>query len=225
MQRVHISAIVLFGSLVLGTGVVSAEDVSAVRPMDSYDRSTVPASAFMRVFGSAQPPHGFVRLCEAVPAECRPDHKQDARFDASAERLKELDDVNREINTKIAPATDLEVYGVNEYWTLPQTKGDCEDYALLKRRTLIEKGWPVSSLLMTVVRDEKGEGHAVLTARTIQGDFILDNKIDEVRVWNQMPYEFVMRQSYLNPHVWVSLDTGHGSMATALSGVEEEEEK
>lgn len=221
MQRVHISAIVFLGSIALGASGVLAEDVSAVQPMDRLDRSTVPAAAFMRVYGSAQPPHGFVRFCEATPTECNPDHKQDARFDASAERLQQLDDINRAINQQIAPATDLEVYGVNEYWTLPQTKGDCEDYALLKRHKLIEKGWPVSSLLMTVVRDEKGEGHAVLTARTVQGDFILDNKVDEVRVWNQMPYQFVMRQSYLNPHVWVSLDVGHGSMATALSGVEE----
>ena len=40
-------------------------------------------------------------------------------------------------------------------------------------------------MLMTVVRDEKGEGHAVLTARTVQGDFILDNKSEEVKVWTQ----------------------------------------
>ena len=65
------------------------------------------------------------------------------------------------------------------------------------------KGWPVSALLMTVVRDEKGEGHAVLTARTVQGDYILDNKIEDVRMWNKTPYQFVMRQSYLNPKVWV----------------------
>ena len=71
---------------------------------------------------------------------------------------------------------------------------------------------------MTVVRDEKGEGHAVLTARTVQGDFILDNKIEDVRMWNRTPYEFVMRQSYLNPQVWVSLDPRQSPLATALSG-------
>ena len=73
---------------------------------------------------------------------------------------------------------------------------------------------------MTVVRDEKGEGHAVLTARTVQGDFILDNKIEDVRMWNKTPYQFVMRQSYLNPKVWVALDTRQGPLATALSGLE-----
>jgi predicted transglutaminase-like cysteine proteinase len=80
---------------------------------------------------------------------------------------------------------------VNEYWTLPRTRGDCEDYALLKRHTLLEKGWPVSAVLMTVVRDEKGEGHAVLTARTVQGDFILDNKVERCGR-EPTPYQFVM---------------------------------
>ena len=72
---------------------------------------------------------------------------------------------------------------------------------------------------MTVVRDEKGEGHAVLTARTVQGDYILDNKIEDVRLWNKTPYQFVMRQSYLNPKVWVALDSRQGPLA-ALSGLE-----
>jgi predicted transglutaminase-like cysteine proteinase len=177
----------------------------------------------MRIFGPAQPPHGFVRFCEAVPRECASEQRQVNRFSASAERLRELDDVNRAINKAVEPATDLEVYGVNEYWTLPRSKGDCEDYALLKRHNLVRKGWPVSSLLMTVVRDEKGEGHAVLTARTLQGDFILDNKIEDVRLWNQTPYEFVMRQSYINPRVWVALDMRQDPLATSLSGLELEE--
>jgi predicted transglutaminase-like cysteine proteinase len=114
----------------------------------------------------------------------------------------------------------LEVYGVAEYWTLPTTRGDCEDYQLLKRHRLIERGWPSSSLLMTVVRDEKNEGHAVLTARTTQGDFVLDNKVDVVRLWNQTPYHFVMRQSYLNPKVWVSLDPNDATTPAAIAGVQ-----
>jgi len=85
---------------------------------------------------------------------------------------------------------------------------------------LIARGWPVSSLLLTVVRDEKGDGHAVLTARTLQGDFILDNKFEDIRLWTRAPYEFVMRQSYLNPQVWVALDARHTPVSTALSGVQ-----
>ena len=48
-------------------------------------------------------------------------------------------------------------YGIADYWTLPTDgKGDCEDYALLKRHELIRLGWPSSALLMTIVKDEKG---------------------------------------------------------------------
>jgi predicted transglutaminase-like cysteine proteinase len=218
MQRVHLSAIVVIGGMLASTAA-GAQGVSNIQKPAKADGTTSRGSTFMRIFGPAQPPHGFVRFCEATPAECTSDHGQESRFDASAERLKELDEINRSVNKVIAPATDLEVYGVNEYWTLPRTRGDCEDYALQKRHNLMAKGWPVSSLLMTVVRDEKGEGHAVLTARTVQGDYILDNKIEDVRMWNRTPYQFVMRQSYLNPKVWVALDSRQGPLA-ALSGLD-----
>jgi len=221
MQRVHLSAFVLIATLLASTAA-GAQGVSNIQKPEKAAPAAKQASPFMRIFGPAQPPHGFVRFCEATPSECVSDHGQEARFDASAERLKELDDINRTINREIAPATDLEVYGVNEYWTLPKTRGDCEDYALLKRKRLIEAGWPVSSVLMTVVRDEKGEGHAVLTARTVQGDYILDNKLEDVRIWSKAPYQFVMRQSYLNPKVWVALDTRQGPLATALSGLDDQ---
>ena len=75
---------------------------------------------------------------------------------------------------------------------------------------------------MTVVRDEKGEGHAVLTARTVQGDFILDNKVDEVKSWNRTRYEYIMRQSYLNTMIWMSLDPREGSSSLPIAGVRSE---
>lgn len=178
------------------------------------------ASPYMRVFGQAAPPYGFVDFCQRTPEECTPGSGSDARLQATPERLAELDEINRVVNTSIEPATDKELYGVEEYWTLPANgKGDCEDYALLKRHILAKRGWPVSSLLMTVVRDEKGEGHAVLTVRTAQGDFILDNKAAAVKPWYATGYEFVMRQSYINPRIWMSLDPTDGGAPGAISGV------
>ena len=176
-------------------------------------------SPFMRVYGSTLPPFGFVKFCEREPAECRQGRLEESRLQSTAHRLAELKEVNLYVNKKIEPATDMEVYGQNEYWTLPTTRGDCEDYALLKRHILIARGWPVGALLMTVVRDEKGEGHAVLTARTTQGDLILDNKTDEIRPWQKAPYVFIMRQSYIDPKVWVSLDPRDAQSPALLSGV------
>jgi predicted transglutaminase-like cysteine proteinase len=180
---------------------------------------------YMRIYGQANPPYGFVQFCESFPRECLADDSTEGRFDATPERLTELDLVNRHVNSSIEPVTDLDLYGVPEWWAIPKLradgtgKGDCEDYALLKRQMLIKRGWPVSSMLMTVVRDEKGDGHAILTARTAQGDFILDNKAADVLLWSKTGYKFVMRQSYLNVKVWMSLDAKEsvspGPMAAA----------
>ena len=75
--------------------------------------------------------------------------------------------VNRWVNETIKPRTDLEHYGVVERWSYPDDGyGDCEDYVLLKRRMLIQSGWPRGVLLVTVVRDTKDKGHAVLTVST-----------------------------------------------------------
>ena len=183
---------------------------------------TVGASAeprFMRVHGQAAPPYGFLQFCRAYQTECMRQTFRSRRFEASPARLSELDQVNRHVNASVIPATDDEVYGVEEYWTFPGAMGDCEDYVVLKRRILMNRGWPAGSLLITVVMDEHGEGHAVLTARTAQGDFVLDNKVSEVKLWTQTPYRYVMRQSYINPKVWMSLDPRATASPQALAGL------
>ncbi len=215
MKSSGVSFALALSVLVGGAGFssVSAQDLAALEP-------SIRAPQYMRVFANAQPPYGFVRFCEVQPDECVSGPADDARFQATPERLSELDQINREVNREIEPATDAEIYGVNELWTLPMRRGDCEDFALLKRRRLMERGWPANSLLITVVRDEKNEGHAILTARTSQGDFVLDNKIEAVRLWTQTPYHFVMRQSYIDPKVWVSLDATDLSTPGAMAGVQ-----
>jgi predicted transglutaminase-like cysteine proteinase len=211
----------MYGSVAIGVAVsILAATVPAAAQQVAIVSPATRAPEFMRIYGSSQPPYGFVSFCERMPSECVVTSSNDSRFEATPERLSELDVINRRVNHQIEPATDMEIYGVAEYWTLPKTRGDCEDYALLKRHVLIARGWPSGALLMTVVRDEKNEGHAVLTARTTQGDFILDNKIDVVRLWNQTPYHYVMRQSYLDPKVWVSLDPNDATTPAAIAGVQ-----
>jgi predicted transglutaminase-like cysteine proteinase len=185
-------------------------------PRDSYVKS-----AFMRVHGPVQAPYGYIRFCDSNPDECSARGGEDRRFRPSPQRLSELDEINRMVNAAIEPATDEDVYGTSEFWTLPGRRGDCEDYALLKRKILMQRGWPASALLLTVVRDEKGDGHAVLTARTAHGDFLLDNKFDAVRLWHESGYSFIMRQSYLNPRVWVSLNPSETTPGS-LAGLEDE---
>ncbi len=186
----------------------------------AHPRSSEPrVSPFMRVYGPTLPPFGFVNFCERHRQECWQGPLEEARIELTPARLEELDHVNRSVNRLIEPATDQEIYGVAEYWAIPMNRGDCEDYALLKRQVLMMRGWPASALLMTVVRDEKGEGHAILTARTAKGDFILDNKVDDLKPWHTTGYTYVMRQSYIDPKVWVSLDSRDGRSPDLLAGV------
>jgi predicted transglutaminase-like cysteine proteinase len=177
-------------------------------------------SPYMRVWGQALPPIGYVQFCERNPFDCEPTGRNQARVELTTERMAELDLVNRTVNKEIDPTTDREIFGVEEYWAYPDArkKGDCEDYVLLKRKRLMALGWPESSLLITVVMDERNEGHAVLTVRTMQGDFIIDNKNDDVRPWYRTPYKLVMRQSFLHPRVWVSLESKEPN-AVPVAGV------
>jgi predicted transglutaminase-like cysteine proteinase len=162
--------------------------------------------SFMQAFGDTLPPIGYVTFCREHKDECRPGRRFADRVQLSSARFRELAEVNDSVNDAVAPVTDLELYGKVEMWTYPQGgRGDCEDYVLLKRRTLIERGWPESTLLITVVRDENNEGHAVLTVRTDQGDFVLDNKRREVLQWAATSYTFIKRQSERNSLVWISL--------------------
>ena len=165
----------------------------------------------MQIHGLTNAPPGYVGYCRREAGECRQGSiartsaAQQERLALTSERWIMLNAVNSYINDAITPKTDRELYGVEEHWTLPRSAGDCEDYVLLKRRELIKRGWPESALLITVVLDEHGDGHAVLTVRTAQGDFVLDNKHSRVLLWRDTPYTFIKRQSYRSPRLWVAL--------------------
>ena len=172
---------------------------------------------YMKAFGDTLPPIGYVNFCQEHRADCRPGPRFADRIQLTPAKFGQIEEVNTAVNTEIAPETDLDLYGKPEYWTYPTTKGDCEDYVLLKRRILIERGLPEGTLLITVVRDENNEGHAVLTVRTDKGDFVLDNKRREVMRWADTPYTFIKRQSERNPLVWISLLPPETAPQTAVS--------
>jgi predicted transglutaminase-like cysteine proteinase len=82
---------------------------------------------------------------------------------------------------------------------------------------LMQAGWPRQALLITVVRDKQGDGHAVLTVKTDKGELILDNQNDEILLWSDTGYQFVKRQSQTDPNVWVALGDPRPAAATATS--------
>jgi len=132
------------------------------------------------------------------------------------EFLARLQRLTVKINGAVKPVSDLELYGVAEYWTYPVDAGDCEDYALVKRRILMKEGVSPSNLLLTVLRRPNGEGHAVLTVRTDVGDLILDNLNDLVMNWDETKYEFLKRQSTSHTGRWVTIREGDAPLVGSL---------
>jgi predicted transglutaminase-like cysteine proteinase len=160
-------------------------------------------------YGETLPPVGYVKFCHANANECAP-YTLAERFISeaiamSAERWDQVERVNAIINRKIKPVTDQALYGEPEHWTYPVDAGDCEDYLLLKKRELEKLGFPAKALRITVVLQEHGEGHAVLTLTTTEGDYILDNRRNDILLWSDTNYTFLKRQSAEDPKRWVAL--------------------
>lgn len=173
---------------------------------------------YVEVYDVARPPIGWVEFCAANAAECATSPTTPRDVVLSPRALHDLIRVNRWVNDAIKPMTDLDHWGVIEKWSYPDDGyGDCEDYVLLKRKLLISAGWPREALLITVVRDKRDEGHAVLTVKTDRGEFILDNQADDVLPWSETGYRFVKRQSQRDPNVWVSLGDPRPAPPTAAA--------
>lgn len=163
-------------------------------------------SSFAATGAETSVPFGWVEFCQRNRAECEDDVRapRDIRLDAAA--LHKIERINAVVNKNIAPIADTEHWGELDRWDYPADgKGDCEDYALLKRRMLMEQGFPREALLLTVVKEKNGDGHSVLTVRTDRGEFVLDNLTDQVRPWKKAPYRFVKRQAQHNQNIWVAI--------------------
>jgi predicted transglutaminase-like cysteine proteinase len=131
--------------------------------------------AGMKTLARANPPIGHYEFCQQYADQCIANTADESPMRLTESNWKVILTANFQANSAVEPATDEEIYGVEERWTLPSSAGDCEDYALLKRKLLMDNGFSPSNLLVTVVLQASGAGHAVLTVRTDRGDFVLDN--------------------------------------------------
>lgn len=187
-----------------------AQDIrTAALPKDDIDR-------YASITGITSAPMGWRGFCEEYASECDVPALDPAIVTLTDANWKLLVRVNRRVNRAIEPVTDEDHWGVAESWNYPDDgRGDCEDYALLKRRQLIAAGLPRQALLMTVVRDNHGEGHAILTVVTDKGDLVLDNKRDRILAWKETGFSFIKRQSMRHPSEWVSIGDPEATTATA----------
>jgi predicted transglutaminase-like cysteine proteinase len=166
----------------------------------------LPTASFATVGEQTTVPFGWVDFCRRYDGECSGGPLPPLDIVTTSKTIKEIERINKWVNGHVEAVSDKDHWGVIDEWDYPTDgKGDCEDYALLKRKILIEEGFPRQALLMTVVKDTKKEGHAILTVKTSTGEFVLDNLVNDVKPWDQTGYRFVKRQSQADQNVWVQL--------------------
>ncbi|MFI5013071.1 MAG: transglutaminase-like cysteine peptidase [Hyphomicrobiales bacterium] len=193
---------------------------SLARPPAAHHGNWTPIGAQTRR------PIGWHNLCLVQSDECRAGIQRPVNVELTPEARHLLTTVTTLANRVVIPQTDDDHYHLDrktliDWWTYPDDgAGDCSDYMLLKRKMLIEAGWPRSAALATVVIDQHGDGHAVLTVTTDQGDFVLDNLTDKLLRWNQTGYAYVKRQSQEDENIWVAIaDAGEPGAVSSTSSL------
>lgn len=185
--------------------------------VSSSSAFTAPASALsMKTGGVTSQPIGHYEFCQTHKPECRAGVRNQAPAKVTQFGWSVVREINARVNRDITPMTDKELHGKDEIWSYPDGAGDCEDFVLLKRKKLMAKGFAPGDLLITVVRKPDGEGHAVLTLRTTEGDYILDNLNNEVKLWTTTPYRYLKRQASFHAGRWVSIENGDAVMVSSV---------
>ena len=173
---------------------------------------------FMDMHKSVKAPVGHVQFCRDNSWACPKERYEPVVVRLDEARWNELIAINAEVNRRIHPMTDADLFGKEEHWSYPiNGYGDCEEYVLEKQRVLIAAGWPKSALLITVAKDTQNSGHAVLTVRTDHGDMILDNQIEAVLPWYSTPYRYIKRQSASSPVKWTGISDTRVTTVSSVS--------
>lgn len=197
MKKNFAVSIVLGCAAFLAMTATSLANLKAERP----DRR----APMMRLFegGAVLSPLAHVRFCMIQPRECsRGTEDMAGPVELNDFAMADLARVNARVNRQIRPqAKNLNDFA-NAHWSLSPAAGDCNDYAVTKRRALIDLGWPVSSVLLAAVRTPWGEAHLVVVVRTNMGDLVLDNLHQNVMPVSSLRYTWLTIQSAADPRFW-----------------------
>lgn len=140
------------------------------------------------------PPEKYVEFCSYNIGACELSGEEVVEWSESLH--SKLEQVNISVNDGVAYVPDWEAEGVDDVWTFPRDcRGDCEDFALEKRRQLVEDGIPSASMTMAIAFHEvQFFPHALLLVETSKGSWVLDNLYADVLCWDAVPYIYTNRE-------------------------------
>ncbi len=186
---------------------LASEHHTSLAPSHDTDRS--PASQLMSPIERIQfntptlAPMAHTFFCLKYRDECKV-HKIVFRGGAvrlTVKRWADLVRVNAAVNRAIVPQPNTQGLAA-EKWLISPKSGECHDYAVTKRHQLLALGWPQRDLLLAEVVTTWGEHHLVLVIRTSDGDLVADSLNPNIRIWSEVPYQWVRVQSPGNPTFW-----------------------
>lgn len=176
--------------LAISEAAVAAGPAQAARGHALSSFKTLPVGNY------ALAPFAFIRFCVDNPDDCRAGQKP-TRVSWTGASRSLVAKVNSRVNRTMIPRNDTV-----ESWNADTAAGDCEDYALTKRRALIRLGVPASALRIATARTANRVGHAVLVVNTTAGDMVLDNRTNSIRLWKNTDLDFIRIASAENPRIW-----------------------
>jgi predicted transglutaminase-like cysteine proteinase len=139
------------------------------------------------------PPDRYREFCSNHESACTLEGAQKLAW--TADVRKTFERINITVNQEIEFISDWEALGLDDEWNFPNCQGDCEDFALEKRRRLVKAGFPSAALTMAIAFHEvQFFPHAVLLVETTKGTWVLDNLYDSVLCWDAVPYVFTHRE-------------------------------
>jgi predicted transglutaminase-like cysteine proteinase len=200
--------LVLLAAYATPAGATDSIHMAGTSAAPAAEDGSLPKAKAMPDSEVAAPmPAGYISFCMRFPDQCMLSKDAPSVVKLSSAQWIEIEEVNLAVNLAIKPMDDQRHYGRAEYWNIPTDGfGDCEDYALTKRRDLIAAGFPAQALRIAVVVTWRGESHAILTVVTDHGDYVLDNLTSRIQSWDDTDYRWVERQDPSKAWGWVSLD-------------------
>jgi len=205
---------------VLANTSVPPVKTAALEPAKPLEHSSRSGGALLytAIVEDAKPPKGWDEFCGRYPGECTVKVSAPRDITLTPDAWDTIVGVNNSVNQQIKPLADMKHWGkVNKWYYADDGYGDCKDYVLVKKRKLIEAGFPREALLIAIVWTKQNQGHAVLIVRTDKGEYALDSLVKQVMLWSKMPYDYVKRQTRTNPNAWVYIDGDPRKQPVALA--------
>lgn len=139
---------------------------------------------------------------------------------------EKLDKVNQFFNGRIRYASDIEIWGVEDYWATPveflvKGAGDCEDFSIAKYFTLKAMGLSDKKLRITYVKAIRFNIHHMVLTYYSSPDaepLVLDNLVDSISPASKRTDLYPIF-NFNGSGLWLAKQRGQGPAAGSSSRI------